>query len=393
MAILSGRCAGAKGPTNENNGMANALEQNLRQWGRRLRTGPAGNFFRWWIAELGDALPDAWQEKLRQALRRVVLVPGDNSLAVGVDENRRVRLLETLSGAPDQSVQRQQVDDLLHRQDLHEAPRFLLLESAVVLSREFNLPLAAEANLQQVIGFEMDRQTPFRAADVYFDYVVRERNAAAGQLRTEVWLVPRVEADRAVRALGQGGFALSGIDVREGDRTLGLNLLPGDQRVRTVNRRSRLNLALGAAAVLLLALVMWQSLALRQHQISELEAAIEEVQGEARKVSVIRRQIEDASEAAGFLATRRGATPLAVEVLADVTRILPDDTHLDRLVINATDVQMQGKSRNAQQLIELVNASGLFEAAAFRGSTRLDARSGLEIFEVNATIVPKGGGG
>lgn len=373
--------------------MANALEQNLRQWGRRLRTGPVGSFFRWWVAELGDALPEPWQEKLRQALRRVVLIPGENSLAVGVDENRRLRLLDTLSGTPDQSVQRQQVDDLLERHDLHEAPRFLLLDSAAALSRQFSLPLAAEANLQQVIGFEMDRQTPFRAADVYHDHVVRERNAAAGQLRAEVWLVPRTEADRAVRALGQGGFALSGIDVRDGERTLGLNLLPAEQRARAVNRRSRLNLALAGAAVLLLALVMWQSLALRAHQVGELEAAIEEVQGEARKVSVIRRQIEDASEAAGFLAMRRGATPLAVEVLADVTRILPDDTHLDRLVINATDVQMQGKSRNAQQLIELVNASELFEAAAFRGSTRLDARSGLEIFEVNATIVPQGGGG
>jgi general secretion pathway protein L len=71
-----------------------------------------------------------------------------------------------------------------------------------------------------------------------------------------------------------------------------------------------------------------------------------------------------------------------------VTRTLPDDTFLDRLVIGAAAVQMQGKSRNAQQLIERVNESPLLDAAAFRGSTRLDARSGLEIFEVNATVLP-----
>ena len=53
---------------------------------------------------------------------------------------------------------------------------------------------------------------------------------------------------------------------------------------------------------------------------------------------------------------------------------------------------MQGKSQNAQQLIERVNESELLDAAAFRGSTRLDARSGLEIFEVNAQIVPGSGG-
>ena len=114
-----------------------------------------------------------------------------------------------------------------------------------------------------------------------------------------------------------------------------------------------------------------------------------DVQGEARKVLGIRKQIEETSAAAGFLATRRAQTPLAIELLADVTRILPDDTYLDRLVIGQNSVQLQGKSKNAQQLIERVNESGLLSAAAFRGSTRLDVRTGLEIFEINAAVVTR----
>jgi general secretion pathway protein L len=195
-----------------------------------------------------------------------------------------------------------------------------------------------------------------------------------------------------MRVLTDRGFALSGIDVRDGDHTLGLNLLPPEQRVRTINSRARLNLALAGVCVLLLATVMAQSLYLRGHQVHELEAAIAEVQDEAREVAQIRKQIEDASAAAGFLASRRAESPLAIEVLADVTRLLPDDTYLDRLVIGSKNVQMQGKSQNAQQLIEKVNESDMLDDAAFRGSTRLDARSGLEIFEVNAQIVQGGGG-
>jgi general secretion pathway protein L len=80
--------------------------------------------------------------------------------------------------------------------------------------------------------------------------------------------------------------------------------------------------------------------------------------------------------------------PLAVEVLADVTRTLPDDTYLDRLVVGQNTVQMQGKSENAQQLIGQVNESALMEAAAFRGATRVDAQTGLEVFEINADISP-----
>ena len=109
------------------------------------------------------------------------------------------------------------------------------------------------------------------------------------------------------------------------------------------------------------------------------------------QVDRIRKQISGASEAAGFLATRRAESPLAVELLADITRILPDDTYLDRLVIGRNSVQLQGKSSNAQQLIERVNQSPYMSAAAFRGSTRLDARSGLEIFEINAQVSAAGG--
>jgi general secretion pathway protein L len=124
--------------------------------------------------------------------------------------------------------------------------------------------------------------------------------------------------------------------------------------------------------------------------VAALESAIEEVQDEARRVQKLREQVVETSEAASFLTRRRASSPMAIEVLADITQVLPDDTYLDRLVISPESVLLQGKSRNAQQLIEVVNESLLFENAAFRGSTRLDAASGLEIFEINADIATQG---
>jgi general secretion pathway protein L len=370
--------------------MARAIEQKLQQLRGRLRNGPVGAFVSWWLSELRLAMPVSWQQKLQHAMRRVTLSLDGDSLAIGVDENRKLSSLETMPLSRDAGLQRQEVDDLLERNELLEAPRFMLLDKELALVKELNLPLAAEANLGQVLSFEMDRQTPFRASGVYFDWQVLERNGASGQLRVKLFVVPRNTADRVMRALTNRGFGLAGIDVRDGDHTLGLNLLPAELRIRTINRKARLNLALGGACALLLAVVMAQSLYLRKHQVEELEAAIADVQGEARAVAQIRKQIEDASAAAGFLASRRAESPLAIELLADVTRLLPDDTYLDRLVIGAANVQMQGKSQNAQQLIEKVNESEMLDDAAFRGSTRLDARSGLEIFEVNARIVQQG---
>jgi general secretion pathway protein L len=287
-------------------------------------------------------------------------------------------------------LQKEQVERLLLQHELEEAPLFLLLDFDLVLNRELKLPLAADANLAQVLTFEMDRQTPFRASDVHFDWKVLERSGESGQLRLELFVAPKAVVDSAVETVAALGYQLSGVDIANGDRTLGVNLLPVERRVRRRNPKTRLSLALGGLAVVLLALVMTQSLYLRAHQVAELEEAITGVQGEARQVMQIKKQIADTSEAAGFLARSRAATPLAIEVLADITRLLPDDTYLDRLVISDASIQMQGKSQNAQQLIELVNESAILEDASFRGSTRLDARSGLEIFEVNANVVKAG---
>ena len=64
----------------------------------------------------------------------------------------------------------------------------------------------------------------------------------------------------------------------------------------------------------------------------------------------------------------------------------------DRLTMNADTVQMQGKSSSAQSLIELINDSDYFENASFRGPTRLDSRSGKEIFDINTNTVRQGAG-
>jgi general secretion pathway protein L len=170
----------------------------------------------------------------------------------------------------------------------------------------------------------------------------------------------------------------------------GINLLPLEKRYRFVNKRTRFNLALGFTVMILAGLVMAQSLYFRDYQLRSLEAKIGQVREQAMEVQRVRSQIEDASESAGFLIKKRIESVPVVIVLAEVTSILPDDTFLDRLLVGQGRIQMQGKSANAQRLIELVNLSDQFEDAAFRGPTRLDTRSQKEIFDLNADIRTRG---
>ena len=356
-----------------------------------MRNGPAGSFLRWWLGELKKLLPASWRERLQHAMRRLTLELEAGQFRLGAEENHVIQWLESFSLEQDVPLLRQQLRSLLEKQDLLTAPRFLLLDQGRILRKELSLPKAAESNLQQVLAFEMDRQTPFRAADVYYTWRPLGGDKDPGQIRLELFVTPRKALDEKLETMSARGLAVSGVDIVVGGSTVGVNLLPPEKRFRSVNPRTRLNTGLAVAAVVLLVVVMVQSLNLRASRLEGLETAIAEVQDEARRVQRLREQVAETADAASFLTRRRAAAPLAVELLADVTEVLPDDTYLDRLVISGETVLLQGKSSNAQQLIEVVNKSESFDNAAFRGSTRLDAATGLEIFEINADVVTGGG--
>lgn len=370
--------------------MAIAFNDKIQYWSGRLSHGPVGAFVQWWTGELKRVLPSAWRERLQHSQRRLAIVLDPGQLRLGIESNRSITWIETLTRGADVGLQRPHIRALVEKHDVGQAPRFLLLDEGKVLRKHLSFPAAAESNLKQVLAFEMDRQTPFRANEVYYTSRLLEPVGESGQFQVELIVVPRKLVDASLEQLLSGGLPVSGVDVLSQGETLGVNLLPPERRHRVLNPRSRMNYGLAGAAVVLLVLAMWQSLNLRANRVEMLEEAIAEVQDEARRVQALREQIGETAEAASFLTRRRATTPMAIEVIADLTKTLPDDTYLDRLVINQESVLLQGKSRNSQQLIELVNQSEILENAAFRGSTRLDAATGLEIFEVNAELSARG---
>jgi len=366
--------------------MAISIKNKVQFWLARLQNGPVGEFFAWWTDELKQLLPDSWQDRLRLATRRLSMQFDASSLHLGIADDHKITPLQSIPLEQDSLLVQKQLKALLEQDDLHELPRFLLLDSKQVLHKEMKLPVAAETNLQQVLSFEMDRQTPFRANEVYFDWRMLPPGQDAGEIHLELLVAPRRAVDPLLEKLAARGLAPAGVDVEQADRIAGVNLLPVERRQNPLHPRARLNFALAGAVVVLLIAVMVQSLGARADRVFLLEEAIAEVQDEARRVQRLKEQVADTSEAASFLTRKRSESPLAIEVLAEVTQLLPDGTYLDRLVVGEGSVVMQGKSGNAQQLIELVNRSDMFDAAGFQGSTRLDAASGLEIFEVSSQL-------
>jgi len=369
--------------------MAIALNNTIQTVRYRLTGGPVGQFLKWWTEELRNAMPSRLRARLQYARRKLLMQAIGGEIVFSVENDKAIQSLDSISNDQDPQLQKQRVRELLQRHELTEVNRDLLLSESVVLHTNVSMPLAAEANLRQALAYEMDRHTPFRADEVFYSWRNLNRDREAGQLRFELYVTPREPVEKQIEQLKRLGMSPSGVDVAGPEGPLGINLLPEAMRYHVINKQVRVNWVIAAITVFLLVFVMAQSLWLREHQVKVIGEAIEDVRAEALAVQQIRKQIDDASEAAGFLQSRKIENGYKVEMLAELSRILPEDTYLDRLSMHEGTIQMQGKSGNAQSLIELINDSSFFENASFRGPTRLDNRSGKEIFDLNADNAKK----
>ena len=352
---------------------------------RAWRGSPLPDFFCWWGGELRALLPVRWQsffsggadwyllqhEGTQWSLRRA-----GNSLP-----------MTRWNDSDDSLIQQTTLTSALKNIDPEDLRLALLLPTAAVLRRTLALPLAARDNLLQVMAFEIDRQTPFSAAQVY--YAVRElpQPAAAGRFNAELVAVTRSTLDPLLALLGTLSIPIDAVDLAVGNDRLGVNLLPPEQTTRRVRPRLRLNLALAAGAVVLLLLTLATWLHNRQAALANMQDTVESMRSEAQQVTSLRQQLQDNAGAAGFLAQRKKSTVSMLSLMQEITTRLPDTAWLERFSVDNTgQVGLQGQSVQAAKLLDALKDSTLITNASFQGSIQPDPTTGKERFYLTAQL-------
>jgi len=367
-------------------------------WGSvvaRYRTSPLPGFLAWWRSELAGLLPSSLRRRMVPPRPALWLVAqGDDTDFVVWRGGDKPEQLATFSAQEDVQVLRKRWIEALNRFDDGSPEIRLCLPSESVLECPVELPLAVESNLDSALGYQLDQLTPFRAGDVYFDHRITGRNTRSGRLELDLRLVPIARVSDLTERLAAIGIRPHAIDTIKDDREVPLcehfNLLPEDKRPRYVYARARLNWILAGVAVVVLALVMTQSLYLRKRTVEQLETEVAALRAEAETVLALQRQLEDSLQAANFLAERRRRQPVVIQVLDEISRILPDDMWINQMQVRGDELMMMGLADGSQRLIEIINESTLLSDAEFRGAINVDPATGQERFNARATIIRRG---
>jgi len=343
----------------------------------------ARDFWRWWIGELSDMVPDKWRAVLRDESGMLAVDILDKKIVVsrmagGVTSQILEVLKEEMSSPAARRTVKQSA--LPVNKVIVRVPR------AELLTRLVHLPLTASRNLKNILKFELERVSPLDPAQVAFDYRVLQRDKEANRIDVELRILRRDVADSAVQAARNLGLEPDALDFIGADidpRAKGFPV--GGAATARSHWRTWQVPALSAFAVVLGIAAFLATYSRQQEGLDELSTRLAAARVKAHDVEVLQSQIDKAKLGMAFLGKQK-QSPLLVEVLAEVTRILPERTWLVQFELRGKEVRVEGYSNAASSLIARVDNSRLFTNAQFRSSLTRGPATDLERFNLSFEI-------
>ena len=256
--------------------------------------------------------------------------------------------------------------------------------------RHLLVPIAARLNLREILGFEIERETPFGLAEVYWSYGVRRKDSARGLIEIDLFLVPRNSIEPLVEIIRAAGLDPVGIDVDTG--TNATALIPLHPQNRWQQARSQRALApLVASAAVLTVIAIALPFIRQQWALSSADAMITTLAEPAREASALRQSADQLTKTVAALKDEYERNGSAVATLAAITKSLPDETYLTALNLRDGRLTMSGLSPSAAQLIGLLAQTPGFREPAFASPVVENEGKGLEAFTIIVNVAAETG--
>src|SRR5215467_7201287 len=361
-------------------------------------------FWRWWIGELAPLVPSASRIAFQRRFKRPVIELRDAEAVFWRPEfdngSAHLAIAEQVSLNGDAAVVLASGRAAVARLAANAsggiaAPKVVVaLDPRHVLRKELSLPAAVEENLMQTLAYDLDRHTPFRPEQLYFDAVVVNRDAAKKMLRVDWAAALRTIVDEAGQRVESWGAVPVAVVPGPPTASTRLNLIPEAARQRPLQwRRWQVWAPIAAVSTFAIAAVILPLAQKRQYAIA-LNLINAEAGQQAQAADRVRTQLEGMQSDYNYILAKKYAYPSAVHVIDEVTRVLPDDTWLTQLELKTSnrgkdlqrDIYLRGESGNAGKLVALLEDSKLVEQAAPRSPTTKIQGAPGEIFDLGARL-------
>jgi len=333
------------------------------------RNSTLGRFWRWWSGELIALVPQWMRQSSANAANGLLIEVTPQAIILqrwlqgSLTEQDRV---ERQSGDLDtQGNTFQALFTKLHKRNEQVA---LWLTGTQCLVKQIELPLAAAKNLRQVLGFEMDRHTPFKAGQVYFDFRVLRVDNQKNRLVVKLVVVPRSAMDSSLDLLESWGTSVTaayvaGTAVPDGNT---INLIPTERHTTRPSRLRGINPMLFLLTLILamtaITIPIWQ----KRQAVIALLPIVDRAKQQAQETDALRREQERLAAEYNFMLKKKQEVPPLVVLLDELSQLLPDDTWVQQFNLKGKELQIQGETGTSSKLIALFEYAKILHGANFR---------------------------
>ena len=331
------------------------------------------DYLTWWVEQMRSLVPARFAARTRYADALVLHGTAGGLFAATRRAGNETSLGPVLPGS-----------DALRRLPAgRRAPAVLRPPASALLEQSVTLPLAAEAELAAVLRNEMDRLTPFRAEDLFWDWRVERRDRVAGRLLLRLLLLPKTAVAALLAAAETAGLRPAALEVTTTHGLEHLSLASpasGRPTGRSARIAAVLCVALALAACVLP--IVRQELAIRaaDQVIAKQRAAVAVVEG-------LRRRLAATGSGADLFASEAARVGNPLRALAAVTAALPDDTYLIAFSLRERVMSLSGRSAAATRLITMLSADPDLQDPSFDAPiTRIGDKA--DLFSIRVRLAP-----
>ena len=263
----------------------------------------------------------------------------------------------------------------------------LVLRPSRFLVRPLELPARANEFIEGIVRVQIDRLTPWTAAEAVFGCGTPV-TAGSGKIVTTIAATTRANTEPYIAGLAALHPASLSIFTRAGEETREL-IKVFEQQARGLLDRPRLSrlLRLVLAGVTAAAVLSTAAGAVMQNYLDSRQAELT-AELTARRIALrLDRQGADSSPFA-VLARRKHETQASVIAIEELSRILPDHTYVTELHIDGNTLQIAGITHDAPSLIRLIEQSPHFTRATFFAPTTRAPSDPGDRFHIEARLEP-----
>ena len=121
-------------------------------------------------------------------------------------------------------------------------------------------------------------------------------------------------------------------------------------------------------------------------RLESISEQINLTRDEAREVEALKKEIDNIASEIVSLENFKEEFPMRIDIVKELTNIIPDGSYLTKLRINAETVEIDGNAGSAIELLPKLDVSGYFAKVEFTSPTIRDAKMNSDRFRIKIEI-------